>query len=130
MKNKPYKLLAFDVGYHSYVEKKELLQTINYILKTDGTYDRFDLDFPELHKNLYFYTRFELTTRIGKVANYQEVSVPVNYNATFGDFYELDVALTVIEELTHNDISTIDVVHRKAGDSWGDVYRRIIRDGR
>lgn len=129
MKNKPYNVFAFDVGYRSYVVKKELLKTINYILKVDGMYDRFDLDYAELHLDA-LYTRFELQSRIGKLFNYQEVTVPVNYNPLFGDFYELDIALAVIEEYTHNDSSMINIIHDKIGDSWGDVDRRLNGNGK
>lgn len=125
MKNKPYKLTSFYVGYKSYVEKKELLKTIHYMLNVDGTYDYYEID--ASHESFAedgFSTQFKIHASIGPLSTSKVILAPCNYQSIIGDFYTLDVALEVIAEVTRNDVSVIEVVYVCAGFNWGDVYRR------
>lgn len=129
MKNKPYSLTAFDVGYASYVEQKELLKVMRYMLHADGTYDDFAIRCTDIlesnpRKDNYFLTRFEIDAQTGRMHVRQAITIPKYYSNIIGDFYKLDEALLVIEAVTHNDISVINVAHAYAGFNWGDVYRR------
>lgn len=124
MKNKPYKLTSFYVGYKNYVKKEELLKTMHYMLCADGTYDDWEIHSTELNTVNTFDTRFELDAHIGEVSIHQAVTIPSGYCNIIGDFYNLDDSLIVIEAFTQNDSSVINVVHVCAGYNWGDVYRR------